>query len=69
MEVLKLETYLLGWVSIGSKLTIQPIIEHPKIFTKIADRLMEHSTVKTCCIFGIHDFQKQWHIKSLQRMD
>ena len=52
-EIRDLSSWL---VSIGSKLTIQPIIEHPKSL-QIADRLMEHSTVKHV-VFGIHDFSK-----------
>ncbi len=51
MEVLKLEIYLLWLISIGSNLTIQPIVEHPKSL-QIADRLMEYSTVKHI-VFGI----------------
>ena len=52
-EIRDLSSWL---ISIGSKLTIQPIIEHPKSL-QIADRLMEHSTVKHV-VFGIHDFSK-----------
>jgi citrate lyase beta subunit len=52
-EIRDLSSWL---VSIGSKLTIQPIIEHPKSL-QIADRLMEYSTVKHI-VFGIHDFSK-----------
>jgi citrate lyase subunit beta / citryl-CoA lyase len=52
-EIRDLSSWL---VSIGSNLTIQPIIEHPKSL-QIADRLMEHSTVKHV-VFGIHDFSK-----------
>ena len=48
---------LYSWlISIGSTLTIQPIIEHPKSL-KIADKLMSYSTVNHV-IFGIHDFSK-----------
>ncbi|MGK0256531.1 MAG: citrate lyase subunit beta/citryl-CoA lyase [Arcobacteraceae bacterium] len=52
-EIRDLSSWL---VSIGSQLTIQPIIEHPKSL-KIADQLMSHSTVKHV-VFGIHDFSK-----------
>jgi len=52
-EVRDLSSWL---VSIGSNLTIQPIIEHPRSL-QIADRLMTHSTVKHV-VFGIHDFSK-----------
>lgn len=43
-------------VSINNKITIQPIIEHPKSL-KIAPELMQYSTVKHV-VFGIHDFSK-----------
>ncbi len=52
-EIRDLSSWL---ISIGSTLTIQPIIEHPKSL-QIADKLMSHSTVKHV-IFGIHDFSK-----------
>ena len=52
-EIRDLSSWL---VTIGSKLTIQPIIEHPKSL-QIADKLMSYSTVKHV-IFGIHDFSK-----------
>ncbi len=52
-EIRDLSSWL---VSIGSNITIQPIIEHPKSL-KIADQLMSHSTVKHV-VFGIHDFSK-----------
>ncbi len=52
-EIRDLSSWL---VSIGSKVTIQPIIEHPKSL-QIADKLMSHSTVKHV-VFGIHDFSK-----------
>ncbi|BFU78792.1 hypothetical protein ALC152_20070 [Arcobacter sp. 15-2] len=52
-EIRDLSSWL---VSIGSKVTIQPIIEHPKSL-KIADKLMSHSTVNHV-VFGIHDFSK-----------
>lgn len=43
-------------VSMNDKITIQPIIEHPKSL-KIAPDLMQYSTVKHV-VFGIHDFSK-----------
>ncbi|MFM9913594.1 MAG: HpcH/HpaI aldolase/citrate lyase family protein [Methylophilaceae bacterium] len=43
-------------VSLNDKITIQPIIEHPKSL-KIAPDLMQYSTVKHV-VFGIHDFSK-----------
>lgn len=43
-------------VSYNNKITIQPIIEHPKSL-KIAPDLMQYSTVKHV-VFGIHDFSK-----------
>lgn len=43
-------------VSINDKITIQPIIEHPKSL-KIAPDLMQYNTVKHV-VFGIHDFSK-----------
>ncbi|KGM07562.1 Citrate lyase beta chain [Methylophaga thiooxydans] len=43
-------------VSINDKITIQPIIEHPKSL-KIAPELMQYNTVKHV-VFGIHDFSK-----------
>ena len=52
-EIRDLSSWL---VSIGSNLTIQPIIEHPRSL-QIADKLMNHSTVKHV-VFGIHDFSK-----------
>ncbi|MCJ8326632.1 MAG: aldolase/citrate lyase family protein [Campylobacterales bacterium] len=52
-EIRDLSSWL---ISIGSTLTIQPIIEHPKSL-QIADKLMSYSTVKHV-IFGIHDFSK-----------
>ncbi|WP_458700396.1 HpcH/HpaI aldolase/citrate lyase family protein [Sulfurospirillum sp. 1307] len=52
-EIRDLSSWL---VSIGSNLTIQPIIEHPRSL-QIADKLMSHSTVKHV-VFGIHDFSK-----------
>lgn len=52
-EVRDLSNLLVG---INNKITIQPIIEHPKSL-KIAPDLMQYSTVKHV-VFGIHDFSK-----------
>ncbi len=52
-EVRDLSNLLVGW---NSKMTIQPIIEHPKSL-KIAPDLMQYNTVKHV-VFGIHDFSK-----------
>lgn len=52
-EVRDLSNLLAGW---NDKITIQPIIEHPKSL-KIASELMQYSTVKHV-VFGIHDFSK-----------
>jgi citrate lyase beta subunit len=52
-EVRDLSNLLTGW---NDKLTIQPIIEHPKSL-KIAHELLQYSTVKHV-VFGIHDFSK-----------
>lgn len=52
-EVRDLSNLLAGW---NPKITIQPIIEHPKSL-KIASDLMQYSTVKHV-VFGIHDFSK-----------
>ena len=52
-EVRDLSNLLAGW---NDKITIQPIIEHPKSL-KIAHELMQYSTVKHV-VFGIHDFSK-----------
>lgn len=52
-EVRDLSNLLVG---LNSKMTIQPIIEHPKSL-KIAPDLMQYSTVKHV-VFGIHDFSK-----------
>lgn len=43
-------------VNLNHKITIQPIIEHPKSL-KIAPDLMQYSTVRHV-VFGIHDFSK-----------
>lgn len=48
---------LSAWlVSIGSNLTIQPIIEHPRSL-QIASDMMKYPTVNHV-VFGIHDFSK-----------
>jgi citrate lyase subunit beta/citryl-CoA lyase len=52
-EVRDLSSLLLN---INPKITIQPIIEHPKSL-KIAPELMQYSTVQHV-VFGIHDFSK-----------
>ena len=52
-EVRDLSNLLASW---NPKITIQPIIEHPKSL-KIASDLMQYSTVKHV-VFGIHDFSK-----------
>ena len=52
-EVRDLSNLLTGW---NDKLTIQPIIEHPKSL-KITHELLQYSTVKHV-VFGIHDFSK-----------
>ena len=43
-------------VNLNSRITIQPIIEHPKSL-KIAPDLMQYATVRHV-VFGIHDFSK-----------
>ena len=57
-EVRDLSSLLL---SISPKITIQPIIEHPKSL-KIAPELMQYNTVKHV-VFGIHDFSKAMGIQ------
>src|SRR5260221_11509899 len=52
-EIRDLSAVLVG---LNHKITIQPIIEHPKSL-KIAPELMQYSTVKHV-VFGIHDFSK-----------
>lgn len=52
-EIRDLSSWL---VSINSKITIQPIIEHPKSL-QIVSSMMKYSTVKHV-VFGIHDFSK-----------
>jgi citrate lyase subunit beta / citryl-CoA lyase len=52
-EIRDLSAVLVG---LNHKMTIQPIIEHPKSL-KIAPDLMQYATVKHV-VFGIHDFSK-----------
>ncbi len=52
-EIRDLSSWLLG---VNPKITIQPIIEHPRSL-KLAPDLMAFSTVKHV-VFGIHDFSK-----------
>ena len=52
-EIRDLSALLAGF---SHKITIQPIIEHPKSL-KIAPDLMQYATVKHV-VFGIHDFSK-----------
>jgi citrate lyase beta subunit len=52
-EIRDLSAWLEG---VNSRITIQPIIEHPKSL-KLAPELMQYSTVKHV-VFGIHDFSK-----------
>jgi citrate lyase beta subunit len=52
-EIRDLSAVLVG---LNRRITIQPIIEHPKSL-KIAPDLMQYSTVKHV-VFGIHDFSK-----------
>lgn len=52
-EVRDLSNVLVG---LNSRITIQPIIEHPKSL-KITPDLMQYATVKHV-VFGIHDFSK-----------
>jgi citrate lyase subunit beta / citryl-CoA lyase len=57
-EVRDLSSLLLN---INPKITVQPIIEHPKSL-KIAPELMQYNTVKHV-VFGIHDFSKAMGIQ------
>ena len=52
-EIRDLSAWLIG---VNSKITIQPIIEHPRSL-KLAPDLMGYSSVKHV-VFGIHDFSK-----------
>jgi citrate lyase subunit beta / citryl-CoA lyase len=57
-EIRDLSAVLVG---LDHRITIQPIIEHPKSL-KIAPDLMQYSTVKHV-VFGIHDFSKAMGIQ------
>lgn len=57
-EIRDLSAVLVG---LNHRITIQPIIEHPKSL-KIAPELMQYSTVKHV-VFGIHDFSKAMGIQ------
>ena len=61
-EIRDLSAVLVG---LNRKITIQPIIEHPKSL-KIAPDLMQYSTVKHV-VFGIHDFSKAMGIQITPR--
>jgi citrate lyase subunit beta / citryl-CoA lyase len=61
-EIRDLSAVLAG---LNHKITIQPIIEHPKSL-KIAPDLMQYSTVKHV-VFGIHDFSKAMGIQITPR--
>lgn len=52
-EIRDLSAWLVG---VNPKITIQPIIEHPRSL-KLAPDIMSYSTVKHV-VFGIHDFSK-----------
>jgi citrate lyase beta subunit len=58
-EIRDLSAVLVG---LNHRMTIQPIIEHPKSL-KIAPELMQYATVKHV-VFGIHDFSKAMGIRS-----
>src|SRR5687767_9248276 len=57
-EIRDLSAVLVG---LNQRITIQPIIEHPKSL-KISPELMQYSTVKHV-VFGIHDFSKAMGIQ------
>jgi len=61
-EIRDLSAVLVG---LNNRITIQPIIEHPKSL-KIAPELMQYSTVKHV-VFGIHDFSKAMGIQITPR--
>jgi citrate lyase subunit beta / citryl-CoA lyase len=61
-EIRDLSAVLAG---LNHRMTIQPIIEHPKSL-KIAPDLMQYSTVKHV-VFGIHDFSKAMGIQITPR--
>jgi len=52
-EIRDLSSWLVG---VNPRITIQPIIEHPKSL-KVAPDIMQYPTVKHV-VFGIHDFSK-----------
>lgn len=61
-EIRDLSAVLVG---LNHRITIQPIIEHPKSL-KIAPELMQYATVKHV-VFGIHDFSKAMGIQITPR--
>ena len=61
-EIRDLSAVLVG---LNHRMTIQPIIEHPKSL-KIAPDLMQYNTVKHV-VFGIHDFSKAMGIQITPR--
>ena len=61
-EIRDLSAVLVG---LNHKITIQPIIEHPKSL-KICPELMQYGTVKHV-VFGIHDFSKAMGISITPR--
>jgi citrate lyase beta subunit len=61
-EIRDLSAVLVG---LNHRITIQPIIEHPKSL-KIAPDLMQYGTVKHV-VFGIHDFSKAMGIQITPR--
>ncbi len=61
-EIRDLSAVLVG---LNHRITIQPIIEHPKSL-KICPELMQYSTVKHV-VFGIHDFSKAMGIQITPR--
>ncbi|MBI3714377.1 MAG: aldolase [Betaproteobacteria bacterium] len=61
-EIRDLSAVLVG---LNHRMTIQPIIEHPKSL-KIAPELMQYNTVKHV-VFGIHDFSKAMGIQITPR--
>ncbi|MBL8520222.1 MAG: aldolase [Betaproteobacteria bacterium] len=61
-EIRDLSAVLVG---LNHRITIQPIIEHPKSL-KIAPELMQYGTVKHV-VFGIHDFSKAMGIQITPR--
>lgn len=61
-EIRDLSSWL---ISIGSDLTIQPIIEHPRSL-QIAGDMMKYPSVKHV-VFGIHDFSKAMAYKITPR--